>query len=67
MLLLTFLGLLLLLVDFTWGCWISWFPALGSRAYGQTLMFCLQTQWVLGGITQSKVIFVRLCFEGDPQ
>ena len=50
MLLLTFLGLLLLLVDFICWCWIPWFPSLGSRPYGQTLMFFARTQWLSGGI-----------------
>ena len=54
MLRLTSLGLLLLPVDrFCW-CWIPWFSAVGSRAYGQTLTFCSQTQWLSCGISSSQ-------------
>ena len=66
MLLMTFLGLLLLPVDrFCW-CWIPWFPSMKSRAYGQTLTFCLQTQWLSCGICSKQSDLPSLCFEGDP-
>ncbi len=53
-LLLTSLGLLLLPVDrFCW-CKITWFSAMGSRAYGQTLTFCSQTQWLSCSISSKQ-------------
>ena len=66
MFLLMFLGLLLLPVDCFCCCWIPWFPAVGSRAYVQTLRFAFRHNGSHAASAQSKVICLPLCFEGDP-